>query len=208
MFKIEDFNLYALFYVIYVLKILHCKLFLTKIDVSVPSHLISKLRETKPMKHLTATISFIFVIALAGCTSAPPLTHSNLSATQQIDALRLAPNGPCPVWIYRNKTLFHALNPEQPYVFVNDLKIDTLSIGQTYCLNLAPGRYQIAIKEPILFMPAFTAGSVVVEISEGSTQYLRYSKEFGGIIPTGAGVGVTSNKKLEIVSKQAWEGRL
>lgn len=148
------------------------------------------------------------MIALAGCASAPPPTHSNLSATSQIDALRLPPNGPWPVWIYRNKTSFHARNPEQPYVFVNNLKVDTLSIGQTYYLNLAPSRYQIAVKEPILFMPAFTAGSVVVEITEGSTQYLRYSKEFGGIITTGAGVGVTSNKKLEIVSKQAWEERL
>ena len=162
------------------------------------------------MKHLRITALSFSVAAFAGCASAPAPTPvpSNLAATPQLGALRLPPEGPCPVWVYRNNTSFHALNPEQPYVFVNDLRVDTLSIGQTYCLNLAPGKYQISVKEPILFMPALTAGTVVVEVTAGSTQYVRYSKEFGGVIPTGAGVGVTSTKKLDIVSKQAWEGRL
>ena len=57
-------------------------------------------------------------------------------------------------------------------------------------------------------MPALTSGSLIIEVVDGVTQYLRYSKEFGGIIPTGTGAAVTSSKKLEIVSKQAWEGRL
>lgn len=161
------------------------------------------------MKHLELVAIALVVGAVAGCASAPTDAPSNLSPTPQLGALRTQPiNGQCPVWIYRNNTSFHALNPEQPYVFVNDLNVGTISIGQTYCLNLGPGRYQISVKEPILFMPAFTAGSVVVEVTEGSTQYVRYSKEFGGLIPTGAGVGVTSNKKLEVVSKQAWEGRM
>lgn len=161
------------------------------------------------MKHLEIAAFALIVGAVAGCASAPRSAPSNLSLTPQLGALRSPPNnGQCPVWVYRKNTSFHALNPEQPYVFVNDLNVGTISIGQTYCLNLSPGRYEISVKEPILFMPAFAAGSVVVEVTEGSTQYLRYSKEFGGIIPAGAAVGVTSNKKLEVVSKQAWEGRL
>lgn len=161
------------------------------------------------MKHLIVVATALVVGTIAGCASAPTVGPSNLSPTPQLSALRAQPNNSqCPVWVYRNNTSFHALNPEQPYMFVNDLNVGTISIGQTICLNLGPGRYQISVKEPILFMPAFTAGSVVVEVTEGSTQYVRYSKELGGIIPTGVGVGVTSKKKLEIVSKQAWEGRM
>lgn len=161
------------------------------------------------MKHLEVVAVALVVGTLAGCASAPTDAPSSLSPTPQLGALRAQPvNGRCPVWIYRNNTSFHALNPEQPYVFVNELNVGTISIGETYCLNLGPGRYQISVKEPILFMPAFLAGSVVVEVSEGSTQYVRYSKEFGGIMSTGAGNAVTSKKKLDIVSKQAWEDRM
>lgn len=150
----------------------------------------------------------LLLATLAGCASSPPAPPLDLSPTPVLGALRAPPKGECPVWVYRNNTYFHALNPEQPYVYVNDLKVDTLSIGETYCLNLAPGKYQVSVKEPLLFMPVFDAGSLIIDVKEGTTQYVRYSKEFGSLIPTPLGVTVTSDKKLELVAKSAWVGRL
>ncbi|HRH77447.1 MAG TPA: DUF2846 domain-containing protein [Cellvibrionaceae bacterium] len=130
-----------------------------------------------------------------------------MSPTPALTRLRAEPNDTCPLWIYRNKTTFQMLNPELPHVYVNELRVGTLSIGQSYCLYLSPGRYEISIKEPFLFMPTYTSGSKVVDIVAGTTLYLRYKKDPGGVESTGVGVVVTSKQNLDWVAKQDWENR-
>lgn len=154
-------------------------------------------------------IASLLALALAGCASVPKPEVDNLSAAPTADVINTPPVGPCPVWIYRNQTYFHSLNPEKPFVYVNEERVSTIGVGETFCLNLKPGKYVVSIREPIFFMPGMTSGALVVEPSAGNTQYVRYSKEMDGIYIAGLNaVGVTSAKKLEFATKQAWEGRL
>lgn len=113
----------------------------------------------------------------------------------------------CSVVGYRSKTSFHSLNPEKPYLYVNEEKIGRLSIGESVCLHLPSGKYSISIKEPLLFMPTFTSGRIEVEIPASSLVYLRYSKEFAGVITTGSNTVVTGNSKLQVATEEQWNFR-
>lgn len=160
------------------------------------------------MKHKTLAIAATFTL-LVGCASTPKVTPTDLSPAPNPDEVESAPQGECPVWIYRSNTSFHSLNPELPYVYVNDVRVGRLGVGRTFCMNLKPGKYEIAIREPIMFIPAHTSGTLVVEVSEGSTQFVRYSREMSGItVVTPGAVSFGSSKKIQLTTKQAWQDRL
>lgn len=145
---------------------------------------------------------------LAGCSTVPGEGRKDLSPAPTAAEVTAPPQGKCPVWIYRTNTSFHALNPERPYVYVNDVQISTLGVGATFCLNLKPGKYEVAIREPILFIPANKSGELVVDVAPGGTQYIRYSREMGGVkIYSPTAVGMGSVKNLDFASQEAWDGR-
>lgn len=58
-----------------------------------------------------------------------------------------------------------------------------------------------------MFIPAHTEGAIMIDVKENETLYVRYSKEFGGLIPTGTGATVAANSNLMLVPKEAWEAR-
>jgi hypothetical protein len=113
----------------------------------------------------------------------------------------------CSVHVYRNKTTFHALNPEKPFLFVGDTKISRLSIGESHCLRLVPGKYTISVKEPFMFMPAHTSGAVEVEVTGTTPIYVRYAKDFGGVFSAGPVTTVGSTSRLHLVSEGQWRER-
>lgn len=128
------------------------------------------------------------------------------SAAQSISQ-STAQSGDCSAYVYRNKTSFHALNPERPSLYVGETRVGTLAIGQSHCLRLQPGKHTISVKEPILFMPTYTSARVEVEVTGTAPVYVRYAKEFSGVIGAGSTTTVTGSSKLQLVSEDQWRTR-
>lgn len=165
------------------------------------------------MRHtvLTLMTSALLSALLGGCATRSTDTHAppaDLSPAPSAAAVLSKPAGECPVWVYRTQSMFMMLSPSLPYIFVNGVEIGTIAIGRSFCLNLPAGKYQVASREPLLYMPGSTSGSVIVEVKEGvPPQYIRYSKEMGAVIPMGAGVSVQGNSQLRSATKAEWEAR-
>lgn len=152
------------------------------------------------------------MLLLSGCVSIPEIQVPTVgeyrpTLPDRLKSIRAKPEGECPVWIYRTKTYYHSLTLQQPYFFVDGYKIDPLRVGDTQCLNLPEGKYEIEMMEPVMFVPTLKSGTVTVDVKPGQTLFVRYSKEMGGMIPTGVGVHVVSQTSLTLVDKQAWESR-
>lgn len=165
------------------------------------------------MRHaaLTLMIAAVTPILLVGCATPGSAQHTlpaDVSPAPPVAVMLSKPPGECPVWVYRTQTMFGILSPSLPYIFVNGVEIGTIAIGRSFCLNLPAGKYQVASREPLLYMPGSTSGSVIVEVKEGEPpQYIRYSKEMGAVIPMGVGVSVQGNTQLRSATKAEWEAR-
>ena len=70
------------------------------------------------------------------------------------------------------------------------------------------GKYTVSIKEPILFMPTYAIGKVDIEVRTNAPVYVRYSKEFSGVIVTGSTTAVTGNNRVQVVTEAHWRDRL
>ena len=94
-------------------------------------------------------IAALLALALAGCASAPKPEVDNLSAAPTADVINTPPVGPCPVWIYRNQTYFHLLNPREAFVYVNEERVSTIGVENFLPSTWKPGKYVVSIREPI-----------------------------------------------------------
>src|SRR5687767_6436587 len=128
------------------------------------------------MRHLLAAMPVAFVLVACGTAPAPSQAPAQAARVQ-------SPAAPCIVHVYRNKTAYHSRNPEQPFVYVGDEQAGTLGVGQSQCLRLAPGKYVLSIRQPVLFMPGITSDRLEIEVTEGTPVYIRYAKEFTGVTP-------------------------
>src|SRR5688572_10777044 len=118
-------------------------------------------------------------LVLGACASSPQPERPKEKPLAQPEApaattTAVAPTA-CSVYVYRNKTTFHSANPELPFLYVGDVKVGRLAIGESRCLRLAPGKHTISVKEPFMFMPSYTSGAVDVHvIAGGAPFYVRY----------------------------------
>jgi hypothetical protein len=153
-------------------------------------------------------LTIVLCLLLSGCAVNPANLPPNLSPTpSKVEITSDLQDADCPVWIYRNRTTFHALNPDIPFVYLNELQVGKLGVASTFCLKLQPGKYQISTKESILFMPTTTSGSITIDPKKGETIYIRYGKEFAGLTPFGSTPVINSNTNLNVVNKELWETR-
>lgn len=82
--------------------------------------------------------------------------------------------------IYRPNTSFHKLNPEKPFVYIDDKKLGKLGVGRDLQVNLPKGKYSISIKQPFMFMPFNESNRLELEITENKAYYVRYAYDFTG----------------------------
>lgn len=138
-------------------------------------------------------------LALAACAVAPASTPpaAQLAGVQ-------SPSAACIVHVYRNQTSYHSLNPEKPFLYVGEERAGTLGVGQTQCLRLAPGKYLLSIRQPVLFMPGITSDRLEIEVQQGTPLYVRYAKEFRAVTGTGQ---MSSNSRLQLASEEEWRLR-
>ncbi len=153
-------------------------------------------------------VSIAFMLS-ACATQRPeqPQEGKRVPLAAEVSTASVAPSENCTVHVYRNKTSFHALNPELPFLYVGEQRIGRLAMGNSHCLRLAPGKHTISVKEPILFMPSYTSGRMEVEVTGTAPIYIRYSKEFSGIVASGSGVTATGRSNLQAVSEDHWRSR-
>jgi hypothetical protein len=144
-----------------------------------------------------ARLSLPLLLAACAATPAP--------RSQQAQAARVQSAGaPCVIHVYRTKTAYHSRNPEQPFIYIGDEQAGTLGVGESQCLRLAPGKYMLSIRQPMLFMPGITSDRLDFEVKDDQPMYIRYAKEFAGVSGTG---NMQSTSRLQIASEEEWRQR-
>jgi hypothetical protein len=134
-------------------------------------------------------VCFAFVMLFYGCATRTPFLHE-AGLTAETSATLV---------VYRPQTYFHALNPERPFLYIDDKEVGTLSIGGALQLNLKPGSYRLSMREPILFMPAYESRAVSLDVKAGEAYYVRYAREFGGVSVIQGSALIASSTGFDVV---------
>jgi hypothetical protein len=151
----------------------------------------------------------IFAIAalLSACAIPQPNTpEKSAAAASRVEVIDQTEG--CSVYVYRNKTSFHRFNPEKPYVYVGEERVGRLGVGDSICLRMPDGKYNVSIKEPIAFVPTYTSGKLDIEVLSSTPVYVRYAKDFAGVVVSGSNATVTGSSKLQMVGEKDWRDRL
>ena len=122
----------------------------------------------------------------AGLPRDPNLTNEN-SAT---------------VVVYRPHTRFHRANPELPFLYVNGQQVGKLAINSAIEIRVPVGEHALSMKEPVLFMPAYDSRQLALKAEPGKTYFVRYSREYGGVIPMAGGPQVLATTGFDIVPEE------
>lgn len=109
--------------------------------------------------------------------------------------------------IYRTKTAFHSLNPELPFIYIDEAVAAKLSVGAYKTVKVPPGKHRLSVRQSILFMPGSESDSFEHVFEPGQTYYLRYSMDFGGAVPIGNSVSVYGSSRFGLTSKENFEQR-
>lgn len=134
-----------------------------------------------------AICALFFVAACQGpIEQKPDLTLNNTNSATVI--------------VYRTKQAFHSLNPEKPYVYLDGEHIGNLGTGESVSRRVAAGSHTISMKNPILFMPAKSAGSIDLIMEAGKTYYIRYSYNASGL----AGTYTTGAPSLGLADEESF----
>ena len=161
------------------------------------------------MIYPTARLATLLALALLqGCATKGPTLPADLSPTPKLQDISNQPQGPCPLWVYRNQTFYKSISFDfdLPYASLNDVPVGKLGVGQTHCLNVPPGHYHLSVKEPNIFGPLLRA-ETIIDVAAGQTVYLRYAMDFAGFAVIGTVVNANSNHSLQLVSAQDWQAR-
>jgi hypothetical protein len=142
------------------------------------------------MQSTCCRLAMIVAVSLAGCAS----QQAPVSAPPQ----SLTTENSASVVVYRPSTSFHRFNPELPYLYVNDQRVGKLAIGSALTVRIPAGDNALAVKESVLFMPAYESHRLTLKAEAGKTYFVRYAREFGGVLPVG-GAQVLSTSGFDVV---------
>ena len=149
------------------------------------------------MKRIISKV-LLGLIIVTGCSSVP-----KYEVSQDLDRSKLAK-----LHIYRTNAAYHSLNPEKPYFYINGKEIGKLGTGEAKSIDVQPGNHTITVKEPIMFMPGYENGRVEIEVRENEEYYVRYSKDFSGVVVTGGTSTTTTGKTtIRLVDKEYFIAR-
>jgi len=98
-------------------------------------------------------------------------------------------------------------NPESPFVYVNDKEIGNLRVGDQIRTILPSGRHRISIRSPLLFMPAWEAGALDINVEAGKSYYVRYARTPSGIIVLPGSAHAMSSSGFAVVDEETWRQR-
>lgn len=139
----------------------------------------------------------VSVLVLSGCSSTKKYVVPTSSTTGELST----------VHIYRTDVALHSLNPEKPFFFIDGKEVAKLGTGQAKSTKVTPGPHIITVREPLLFTPSYENGRIEHTFEAGQEYFVRYSKEFGSVIPIAGQVTVTGNTSFGIVDRQMYLNR-
>lgn len=128
--------------------------------------------------------NIILVLLFAGCASSPD---------RYTEAIGLNNNNSALVVIYRTNVVYHSLNPQMPFFYLDGMLVGKLGTGDTISFRVTPGEHFISVKEPIMFMPGGVSGIVKGDFKIGETYFFRYSKEVSDVIVIPIPMGVITH---------------
>lgn len=123
--------------------------------------------------------ALILLASLTACQSAP-----QVQADPSLDSTNSAQ-----LVVYRTSQSFHSMNPEKPFVYLDDQHIGNLGTGDVITRQVKSGPHHLTMRHPVMFMPAWQIGALDLDLLPGKTYYVRYSYDMAGMVgttPTGA----------------------
>jgi uncharacterized protein DUF2846 len=139
----------------------------------------------------------LVLAVIAGCASQEQFTNET----------GLKPSEAATVIVYRPQTSFHSMNPERPFLYLDDKQAGKLGVGQLITLTLAPGPHKFTMWSSALFMPAARVGDVDLTLEPGQTYYLRYEYGFSGIAGTPGMLVPVGNHSFGVVNRDVGEAK-
>ena len=111
------------------------------------------------------------------------------------------------LYLYRTKTFFHSLNPEKPFIYLDDKMVAKLGTGMAKVIRIRAGQHKMSVRQPILFMPSFESDSFEYYFEAGKDYYIRYSMEFAGGTVVGNIVSIHGSSSFALTTKENYESR-
>jgi len=108
---------------------------------------------------------------------------------------------------YRTNVAFHSLNPEKPFIYLNDKVVAKLGTGQNKVVKVPAGNYRLSVRQPIMFMPGHESDSFEYDFEAGKEYYIRYSMEFGGLRPAGKTIVPIGSSNFSLTNKENYVNR-
>jgi hypothetical protein len=99
------------------------------------------------------------------------------------------------------------MNPSNPYVYVDGEKLSMLGVAESLCLQLAPGKHTLSIRERFMFMPGVTSGTLDVDVTQGKPLFVRCSKSMVGARFVGTSMYPKEHNELQAATEEQWRAR-
>jgi hypothetical protein len=84
-------------------------------------------------------------------------------------------------------------------LYVNGRQVGKLAINSAIEVRVPAGEHALSMKEPVLFMPAYESHKLALKAEPGKTYFVRYSREYGGVVPMAGGAQVLSTTGFDLV---------
>ena len=81
------------------------------------------------------------------------------------------------VYVYRLRTGYLRFDPDVPILYVDGERQGRMKIGRHTSFVLSAGKHTVSIKNSMLGLPTWEAGSVKLDLAPSGVVYLQYSKE-------------------------------
>ncbi|MBN8431406.1 DUF2846 domain-containing protein [Microbulbifer salipaludis] len=142
-------------------------------------------------------ILFGLVLFISGCANVPQYQENSDWSHSEVAHLHF----------YRTKRMFHALNPEKPFFFVDDKMAGSLGTGETFTVRVLPGTHTLSVREPFMFSPGYESGRFEIEVEASKHYYIRYSMDASGVYAYGSTAGVYGTAKFGTADKESFDNR-
>lgn len=109
------------------------------------------------------------------------------------------------VYIYRTNVVFHSLNPERPFFYIDDKEVAKLGTGAYVVTRVTPGKHTVSVKESIMFLPGTESGKLEMDFVANEKYYIRYSKELSGVTMVGNAAYTTGDSHLSLANRESFE---
>ncbi|GAB5382088.1 MAG: hypothetical protein Alis3KO_36010 [Aliiglaciecola sp.] len=133
-----------------------------------------------------------FLLVLGGCA-----TTQQFVLSEDVDQEQLAT-----LYVYRTDVAFASLDPEKPFIYLDDKVIAKLGTGHAKLVEVPAGNYRLSVRQSFLFMPSSESDYFMFEFVAGETYYLRYHYGFSNAVFVAGNVAMTGTSDFHMTTKE------